>query len=36
MWAAIVEYFGRGCCDDGDQAQAGVERGSEEEYILDY
>jgi hypothetical protein len=36
LWAAIVEYFGCGCGDDGDQAEAGAERGSEEEYILDY
>jgi hypothetical protein len=36
LWTIIAEYLGSGCCDHGDQAEAGIERGSQAEYLFDY
>lgn len=36
MRAGLLEHFDSGCGDYGDQAEAGIERGSEKEYLLDY
>jgi hypothetical protein len=36
LWSAVDEYLGSGCGDVGYQADAGIERGSEAEYLFDY